>query len=99
MADGNVIHKNTSYTIRLSLKVEDEKLVKQFIIDIIKLIKEHTGVKYSYYKHKNNVFESKTESYSKSHEFLKWIYLDCEIYIERKYKRALELGRLSTIIK
>lgn len=63
---------------------------ERFVIDIIYEIENQCGFKLTYHKHKNNVFEFKTESLSKCNALIKYMYKDATIAMLRKYNRAKE---------
>lgn len=67
---------------------------KKMLLDMISIFERKCGVTMSCLPHKNNVYESKTESLSKCTSLVQFMYKDATIALLRKFKRAQEYYNL-----
>lgn len=81
-----------SYTISSSNKIRNEvSLVSgsaQMIEDVFNLVKEKTTLEMRYRKSRK-LHELRLHNQASIKVFLKWLYEDCTIYLERKHTKAL----------
>lgn len=61
-----------------------------FMIQLNEILNKYCGFSLTIHSHKNNCYESKTESYDYCKRFVEFIYKDATIGLIRKYNRAHE---------